>query len=118
MSKSGKGAVGNIIAAGPATHDLVVTAGADGTVQALDPRSELCQVLTVTMTDFPYSLAAAGGYAMCGCGDGSLHMISLAEGRTLYALGANTAAVRTLHASDNQLVASGDDGCVILYDFP
>lgn len=38
-------------------------------------------------------------------------------GRTLYALGANRAAVRCIEACADKLVASGDDGNVIVYKF-
>ena len=116
-SQAGKGAVGNIIAAGSATLDLVVTCGADGKLCVLDPRAELCTVFSVQLTDFPYAMSAAGGLAMCGCGDGSLHVVDIAAGKTLYALGANKAAVRTVHASADTLVCSGDDGGVYVYNY-
>ncbi|KAL3143401.1 hypothetical protein ABBQ38_002225 [Trebouxia sp. C0009 RCD-2024] len=117
VNAKGKGAVGNIISAGSASGSLVVTAGADGTVKAFDVRSPLQAVSQAKLTDFPYSLAVAGGLALCGCGDGSLLVIDLSSGQTLYALGANKAAVRGVHASRSRLVCMGDDGSVYMYNF-
>lgn len=117
VNAKGKGAVGNIISAGSASGSLVVTAGADGAVKAFDARSPLQAVSQAKLTDFPYSLAVAGGLALCGCGDGSLLVIDLSSGQTLYALGANKAAVRGVHASKNCLVCMGDDGSVYMYNF-
>lgn len=117
VNAKGKGAVGNIISAGAASSNFVVTAGADGVVKAFDIRSELHPVSQAKLTDFPYSMAVAGGLVLCGCGDGSLLVIDISSGQTLYALGANKAAVRGIHTSDKSLVCMGDDGNVCLYDF-
>lgn len=62
-------------------------------------------------------MAVAGGLALAGCGDGSLLVIDSNNGDVLYALGANKAAVRGVHASDKCLVCVGDDGSVYMYDF-
>lgn len=117
VNAKGKGAVGNIISAGSASSNLVVTAGADNTVKAFDARSSLQSVSQAKLTDFPYSMAVAGGLSLCGCGDGSLLVIDINNGQTLYALGANKAAVRGVHASKSCLACMGDDGSVCLYDF-
>ncbi|KXZ51543.1 hypothetical protein GPECTOR_12g506 [Gonium pectorale] len=117
VNEQGRGAVGDIIAGGAATGGLVATAGADGTARSLDPRMGFALVHTVRLTDFPYSMTAAGGLAVVGCGDGSIHFIDISRGRTLYALGANRAAVRCLEASADRLLASGDDGKAVLYTF-
>ena len=117
VNAKGKGAVGNIISAGSASGSLVVTAGADGTVKAFDTRSPVQPVSQAKLTDFPYSMAVAGGLALCGCGDGSLLVIDISSGQTLYALGANKAAVRGVHASQSSLVCAGDDGSVYIYKF-
>ena len=117
VSARGKGAVGNIVSAGAASSNLVVTAAADNTVKAFDARADLQPVSETKLSDFPYSMAVAGGLALCGCGDGSLHVVDISSGQTLYALGVNKHAVRGVHASDKCLVCMGDDGSVFLCDF-
>ncbi|EFJ44249.1 hypothetical protein VOLCADRAFT_118805 [Volvox carteri f. nagariensis] len=117
VNEQGHGAVGDIIAGGPAVSGLVVTAGADGTCRVLDPRLGFALSATARLTNFPYSMTAAGGTAVVGCGDGSIHFIDVQSGRTLYALGANRAAVRCMEASYDKLVCSGDDGKAIVYNF-
>ena len=62
-------------------------------------------------------MTVAAGLALCGCGDGSLLVIDISSGQTLYALGANKAAVRGVHASKSRLVCVGDDGSVYTYNF-
>ena len=111
-----QGAVSEIISPQPASSGLMVTAGADGSVAMSDPRMGFAMAGRVKMTDFPYSLTAVGGLAICGCGDGSVHVIDAAAAVTLYAIGAQKAAVRTVCASYGQLVCSGDDGSVICFD--
>lgn len=96
---------------------MVVTAGADRTVKVFDLRADTLPVAQAMLTDFPYSLAVAGGLALAGCGDGSLLVVDISNGQTCYALGANKAAVRSLHASEKCLVCAGDDGSVCAYDF-
>ncbi|KAG2484442.1 hypothetical protein HYH03_016752 [Edaphochlamys debaryana] len=117
VNEQGRGAVGDIIAGGPATCGLVLTAGADGTVRSLDPRLGFALAATARLTDFPYSMTAAGGVGVVGCGDGSVHFVDVQTGDTLYALGANRAAVRCLEASGERLVTSGDDGNAVVYTF-
>lgn len=99
-------------------RQLVVTAGADQTLKVADPAASYSPVASVQLTDFPYSLAAVGGgLVACGCGDGSVHVVDVAQGVTMYALGAGQAAVRALEAGLERLVCSGDDGCVVSYSF-
>ena len=117
VNAKGRGAIGTIISAGPASSNLVVTAGADNTVKAFDARLSAQPVSLAKLTDFPYSMAVAGGLALCGCGDGSLLVIDIVSGQTLYALGANKAAVRGVHASKSCLVCVGDDGSVCIHHF-
>ena len=117
VTAGGKGAVGNIIPAGPATAGMVVTAGADMTVRVLDPAASLQELFRVQLTDFPYALTAAGRLAICGCGDGTVLVIDISTGQTQYGLGANKSAVRVLQASSTSLVCAGDDGTVMLYSF-
>lgn len=118
---SGKGAVGSIrpLLPGADTGGLVVTAGADGRVRAFDTQRGLQQAWEAQLKDFPYSMATAAGgrLVLVGCGDGSLWVMERATGQVLYALGASTAAVRTLHAAQQQLVVGGDDGTAVVYDF-
>ena len=66
---------------------MLVTAGADGTVRVLDPRKSFCLVHTINLpsslasqpVNFPYSLAVAGGLALIGCGDGTLHFVDIQQ---------------------------------------
>jgi len=67
--------------------------------------------------DFIYSLAAVGGLALSGGGDGSLLVNDVCSGQLLYCLGSNRAAVRAAHASPHRLVCAGDDGGVMVYTF-
>ncbi|GFR45674.1 hypothetical protein Agub_g7088, partial [Astrephomene gubernaculifera] len=117
VNEQGHGAVGDIIAGGPAASHMLLTAGADGTARTLDPRMGFALASTVRLTNFPYSMVAAGGVAAVGCGDGSVHFIDIQSGRTLYALGANRAAVRCMEACYDKLICSGDDGKALLYTF-
>jgi WD40 repeat protein len=96
---------------------MAVTCGADMTVRLLDSRSSLSQVESIDLSDYPYSITAAGGLLAVGCGDGRVHVIDLATMQALYVLGANLHAVRTLTPSANRLVCSGDDGCCTIYNF-
>ena len=95
---------------------MAVTAGADGSVALSDGRMGFQLAGRVKLTDFPYSLTVIGGLAVCGCGDGSVHVIDVLGGRTLYAIGAQKAAVRATWALHHQLVCGGDDGSVICFD--
>lgn len=45
---------------GAAAANMVVTCGADMTLRVLDPRKSFALMSTVTLSDFPYSLAVAG----------------------------------------------------------
>lgn len=66
-----------------------------------------------------YTAVAAGPLALVGTGEGHLHVIDVDanEPRVLYALGANRAAVRFVAPLVSGMVAAGDDGCAIVYDF-
>lgn len=118
--KKGKGAVGNIVTGLGSSGNLVVTAGADMTLRILDAAQSYKLIHTVQLTDFPYSLTAAGAdLVLCGCGDGSVHVVDVEAGAVLYALGAGRAAVRAMEVSPgtDMLVCAGDDGCVVCYEF-
>jgi len=108
----GSGAVVGIEDA-PGAGGLMVTAGADNQVQVVDPRASFTPRHTFTEhRDFIYSLLVAGRLAVSGGGDGMLLVHDLEQGRLLYGLGANSAAVRGIGATRSHLVAAGDDGNV------
>ena len=102
----------------PSGQPLVLSAGADGVVLALEPRKSLAALHRFAdHHDFVYSLKAIGDYCCSGGGDGMLLVHDLATGGVLYGLGANRAAVRAIHCEAGRLVAAGDDGTLIAYDF-
>jgi len=113
------GAVNDLIAHKMPNGDpLVLSAGADRRVLALDPRMSLAAVhLFEDQQDFVYSLTAIGHLAISGGGDGNVLLHDLATGTTMYGLGANQAAVRAMHAETGRLVCAGDDGTVIAFEF-
>lgn len=97
--------------------NYVVTAGADKVVKVLDPRTGFDAVHTWTdHRDFIYSLECFGPLVLSGAGNGWLLVHDATSGKCLYGLGANEAAVRNIFASQERLVASGDDGKVVIYD--
>lgn len=132
-SAAGAGAVGGIAVAhvptspaggaaagaGASTETLVVTAGADRCVCVLDPRRGFAPRFRMAEhADFIYSLFVVGGVSLSGSGSGMLLAHDLATGKPLWGLGANEAAVRCVAAvGGNQLVATGDDGKALIYDF-
>ncbi len=95
----------------------MVTAGADKTLQVLEPRVGYLPMHSLQLPDFPYSLGVLGELALCGCGDGSCLAVDAGSGRVLYGLGANRAAVRAIEACGDALVCAGDDGSAVLYRF-
>lgn len=105
------------IAGGRAAGELLVSAGADGTLCVCDPRASFALLHQIKMSNFPYSMAVAGGLALVGLGDGSLWVVHIGRGETLYCLGANRHAVRCIEACSDRLIASGDDGKVLLWHF-
>lgn len=107
----------HVPAGGAAASYLIVTCGADGTVCTIDPRGTMSELASIQLTDFPYSLTATGGLVLAGCGDGSVHVIDMATMDVLYALGADKNAIRTMDASSDHLIVSGDDGNACVYHF-
>jgi hypothetical protein len=73
--------------------------------------------------DFIYTLACVGGLALSGGGDGLLLAHNVASGEVLWGLGANEAAVRCIGVcatgprSRQVMLAAGDDGKALVYDF-
>jgi WD40 repeat protein len=97
---------------------LVVTAGADKTICVLDPRMGFAERHRFTEhSDFIYSLHAVGPLVFSGGGDGIMLAHDICTGRVLWGLGANMAAVRCISFVGSMIVASGDDGKVLVYDF-
>ena len=95
----------------PSGQSLVLSAGADRAVLALEPRMSLRAVHRFTeQRDHVYSLAAIGGLVLSGGGDGLVLVHDLETGALRYGLGANQAAVRCLWADAHLMVAAGDDG--------
>ena len=104
----------------PGSPLLLLTAGADGIVSALEPRMGLQAAHRFAHhRDHVYSLAAVGEHVLSGGGDGVVlvHSLRAGQGRLCYGLGANQAAVRAMHAEPHRLVCAGDDGSVMAYDF-
>jgi F-box/WD-40 domain protein 7 len=71
--------------------------------------------------DFIYSLTVVGGVALSGAGDGLMIAHDVSTGKTLWGVGANTAAVRCIvpvlpEMGRQTLVAAGDDGKALIYD--
>nr|CCC90995.1 conserved hypothetical protein [Trypanosoma congolense IL3000] len=96
----------------------LVTAGADKVILTLDPRAGFSPVHRFTEhRDFIYSMETFGPLVLSGAGNGWLLVHDALEGRCLYGLGANGAAVREIRATLNNLVAAGDDGSAMVYDF-
>jgi len=113
------GAVNDLIAHKmPNGQPLVISSGADKRLLTLDPRMSLQAVhLFEDHRDFIYSLHAIGHIAISGAGDGSVLLHDLQQGKCMYGLGANRAAVRALHADTNRLVCAGDDGSIVSNEF-
>ena len=99
--------------------ELIVTAGADRRILCLEPRRNFEPVMEFTdHRDFIYSLETHGHYILSGNGQGHLLVHDTMQGKCLYGIGANAAAVRGIKASANSLVAAGDDGKLLSYQFP
>jgi WD40 repeat protein len=118
-SEAGAGAIGDIALASAGGATLVVSSGADKAVCVLDPAAGFAVRHRLAQhKDFIYSLHTAGALAFSGAGDGMLLAHDVGAGRPLWGLGANEAAVRCVAALNGRyLVAAGDDGKAIVYDF-
>lgn len=115
--KTGKcGAVG-FLCESSEDGNILVTGGADGTVKVLDKRNMYAAVHNFTEhMDFIYSLQLHGQLCLSGAGNGMLHVHDWKQGKLLYGLGANQAAVRAIETTPTHLIAAGDDGGVVMYD--
>ncbi|KAG8342083.1 WD domain [Trypanosoma vivax] len=96
----------------------LITAGADKVILVLDPRAGFKTLHRFTdHRDFIYSLETFGPLVLSGGANGWLLVHDVIEGNCCYGLGANTAAVRCIHPMREHLVAAGDDGKAMVYDF-
>ncbi|KAG8458499.1 hypothetical protein KFE25_003034 [Diacronema lutheri] len=102
----------------PSGAQLLVSAGADALIRLLEPRRSLAAVATCAQhRTHVYSLHCRADLAFSGAGDGVLLAHDLRTGACMWGLGANRAAVRCVHATDDSLVAAGDDGCALVFRF-
>ena len=67
--------------------------------------------------DYIYSMKLYGKLIFSGGGNGWLLAHDMDTGKCLYGLGANEHAVRCIGTTPTKLVASGDDGKALVYDF-
>lgn len=95
----------------------IVTAGADRTIQIIPITNQTDRTEITDHTDFIYSLKCVNDLIFSGSGDGLLYVHDINEGKLLYALGANKGAVRCIEATNNKLIAAGDDGKVLIYNY-
>lgn len=115
----GSGAIGDLSVAKFGSETVIVTSGADKRLCVLDPRKSFnVRHVFTEHQDFIYSLTTAGRYCFSGGGDGMLIAHDLFEGKPLWALGAGTAAVRAVGVvNGTHLIATGDDGKCLTYEF-
>eukprot|EP00967_Tisochrysis_lutea_P037075 scaffold44652_cov30-Tisochrysis_lutea.AAC.1 len=114
------GAVDDLLAHTPpgGGPEMLLSTGADRSLLVLEPRRSLAVLHRSTHhRDFVYSLAAVGGLALTGGGDGMVLVHEVSSGELLYGLSAGRAAVRAMHATPHRLVCAGDDGDVAVYTF-
>lgn len=118
-SDGGSGAVGDLSVTNLGAETLIVSSGADKRLCVLDPRKGFSvRTVFTEHQDFIYSLTTAGKYSFSGGGDGMLIAHDLLEEKPLWAVGAGTAAIRAIGiANGTHLVATGDDGKCISYEF-
>ncbi len=121
VTDQGAGAVSDMAAtASTATGGVsyLVTSGADKCINVLDPRAGWAPLHTMTEhKDFIYTLKVAGGLCFTGAGDGLLIAHDVQSGEPLWGLGANAAAVRGIGVTPDRLIATGDDGNALVYQF-
>lgn len=112
-----------VLVGGAAAAYVTATCGADKTVRILDARSDIGELACITLPDYPYSLFAAGGLLLTGCGDGSVVVIDIPTLQVQYTMHACDNAVRTMQAGTSgdgaadQLIIAGDDGEAIAYSY-
>ena len=67
--------------------------------------------------DFIYTMSSCGDCLLSGGGDGILLVHDMTNGKLLYGLGANQGAVRCIAGTGNKMIAAGDDGNALVYEF-
>lgn len=115
------GAINDIQIASNLYNSVLVTSGADKKIRISDARMNLNPIGDLgSHRDFIYTLKLLGNLILSGSGDGMLlvHDMKQDNGKLLYGLGANAAAVRCIEATENTFIAAGDDGNAIMYHFP
>jgi len=124
-TESGKaGAVGSIVCSNARSElehiggNVVVTAGADGCIAVLDPRSSFKPCIRLAHhRDFIYSMRCIGPLVVSGGGDGNVLVHDLTNGKLLYGIAANQHAVRCISATPRYLITAGDDGSALSFEF-
>jgi WD40 repeat protein len=114
------GAVNDIVSCcGPATDtSALVTTGADKNIQVMDARMGFQPRSTFAHhKDFIYSVESVGDFVASGGGDGMLLVHDVKVGKLLYGLGASEGAVRALACTAERMIAAGDDGKVLTFEF-
>lgn len=100
------------------TGPYVITCGADRRICVLDPRMGFAPVHALTdHTDFIYSMVTLGPLVVSGGGNGWVLVHDVRTGECCYGLGAGKNAIREIYAAPQFLVAAGDDGKAVVYDF-
>ena len=114
------GAVNDIVTCcGPSTTtSALVTTGADKKIQVMDPRMGFERRSSFAHhKDFIYSVESVGDYVASGGGDGMLLVHDVKLGKLLYGLGASEGAVRAVACTAERMIAAGDDGKVLTFEF-
>lgn len=96
----------------------VVTCGADKTIRVLEPRCDFAPVHSFSEhRDFIYSMEAFGPLVVSGAGNGWVMVHDTRTGECCYGLGAGKNAIREVFCSPQLLVAAGDDGKAVVYNY-
>ena len=96
----------------------LVTTGADTKIQVCDPRRGFAARHTFAHhKDFIYSVESCGDYVASGGGDGILLFHDVKRGKLLYGLGAAQGAVRAVACTPERVVAAGDDGKCLVFEY-
>ena len=115
------GAVNDIVCPNPINFNngsFIATCGADSKIHLLDPRKNFQPFTTMEHhKDFIYAMSSCGDCLLSGGGDGILLVHDMTNGKLLYGLGANQGAVRCIAGTGNKMIAAGDDGNALVYEF-
>ena len=115
------GAVNDIVCPNPINFNngsFIATCGADSKIHLLDPRKNFQPFTTMEHhKDFIYTMSSCGDCLLSGGGDGILLVHDMTNGKLLYGLGANQGAVRCIAGTGNKMIAAGDDGNALVYEF-